>query len=523
MSLAGGVYMPKSSIPFQLPNVPYGQKLTNCLKIIENYRKEIIPLRKQVKIFQKSNQEGLVKHWREKYEKSEEENKKLKQEKKQLEIEKEKLKKEIEKLTKTNNRYQIGLFDHGNFKHPDSKKKQKGGQIGHANTNKDHKRNYATFPRQRIFAISCGSCGNTINRTNSFKNKTLIDIQLNTELIQLIIQSERQWCGNCRNEIRAIHPQSLPFTEYGINTFMTILYLRFKGKQSIRTISTTLISLFRLPITKSGVDTILLQAKEYLQGRYEELKQAIRDGEIMYNDETGWMVRGKNAWMWIMATPDKEQTAGSTVYVAAESKGKGIFEEMYGNSNACSMHDGNSSYESITGIEKSLYCWSHVIRYAYEETVKLPKGHIACQIRDRLVNLYQEVRGKPERIRDEKEKLLREELDNILSIQSTGQTVKNIQNRVRTQKQGLTLSLLLTSDGTNNLAEREFRQLVISRTISYGSDTYAGMERTAILSSIIQTISRDKTKLLFPTLASYLRDGIKDKYSNYWHTPNVGG
>lgn len=454
-----------------------------------------------------------------------EENNRLKKENGQLKKENEKLKGEIEKLTKTNNRYQVSLFDHGNFTHPDKKDtKKKGGQIGHANTNKDGKRDYASFQRIHLYAGGCGKCGKQLSRTGSVKDKTVIDIEINPQLLELIIQSERQWCGSCKKEVRATHPQSLPFTEYGMNTFMVVMHLRFKGKQSLRTISATLHTLFGLPITKSGVGTILFQAKAYLQDKYEELKQAIRDGEIMYNDETGWSVRGKPAWMWIMTTSDKKQEngsieAGMTVYVAAESRGKGIFEDMYGNSKAYSMHDGYSSYESVTGKEKTTYCWAHVLRFCFEETIHLSKDHPAVRIRDRLVTLYQTIRQQNEWIKEQKEKTLKEEIESLLAIQSDDQTVKNIQYRLQTQKEGLILALLITSDGTNNLAEREFRELVQSRNISFGSDTYTGMEGTAILASIVKTIQRDKSKSFLPTLKLYLQDGIKQKHFQYKHTP----
>lgn len=513
--------MDNSAQSFHLPqNLSLNQQMPFCLSVIRRQRDEILPLRKKITMCQTyhSPLAEQLKEWKDKYKKKEEENKKL-----QKKIER--LKKEIENLTKTNERYRVAVFDHGNFKHPNNQdKKPKGGQKGHANTNKDGERNYASFKRERVHAQVCGACGNPLSRTASIKEKTLIDIEINPQLLQLIVQSERQWCNACKKEVRATHPQSLPFTEYGINTFMAILYLRFKGKQSFETISCTLNNLFGLPITKSGIGTILFQAKEYLEEKYEELKQAIRNGEIMHNDETGWMVRGKSAWMWIMTTPDKKHADGSietgiTVYAAAESRGKGIFKEMYGNSHAYSMHDGNSSYEGITGKEKTVYCWSHVIRFAFEEAVTLPAGHLACLIRDRLVDLYQTVRIHTEYTKEEKEKILRSQLDNILLIQSADNTVKNIQQRVATQKEGLILALLITEDGTNNLAEREFRQLAISRNISYGSDTYKGMETTAILASVVQTIQRDKTKLFFPTLKFYLQEEVQNKYPRYKHNP----
>ena len=212
-----------------------------------------------------------------------------------LEKENEKLKKEIERITasnaalaKTKNRYQVALFDHGNFKHPDDKsKKTNGGQKGHADTNQDKFRDKASFKKQRLFAAHCGNCGNILPRVNSVKEKTLIDIQISTELIKLILQSERQWCKTCKCEVTARSVQTLPFTEYGINTFMMVLLLRFKSHQSASNISSVLSLGFGLTLSTSAILSLLRQAKYYLKGKYEELKKAIRKGSVMYNDETG--------------------------------------------------------------------------------------------------------------------------------------------------------------------------------------------------------------------------------------------
>ena len=254
------------NIPFHLPPGTPEQQLTHCLRIINFQREELLPLRKRLNSCQliKYTADKATEYWREKYSQAEEEIKKLREEKKKLEQEKEKLNKEIEKLTKTNKRYQVALFDHGNFTHPDTTgKKKKGGQFGHANTNTDTQRDYASFRRQRLYSTVCGVCGRELLRTNGTKEKVVIDIELNPKIMQLIIASERQWCGNCRKEVHAMHPQSLPFTEYGINTWMTIMHLRFKGKASLRTIACTLHNLFGLAISKSGVGTILFQAKAY--------------------------------------------------------------------------------------------------------------------------------------------------------------------------------------------------------------------------------------------------------------------
>lgn len=480
-----------------------------CIGIINRYRRELPLLRVKATNAQQQNEKfhEEVTYWKNKYQEEKLERERLK---KEITI----LKDEIEKLTKTNNRYQVALFDHGNFtQRTEGKKKPNGGQMGHGDTNKDSQRNYSAFTKQRIYTKTCGRCGRTLARVKSVKQKILLDMQITTQTVQTIVESERQWCGNCHKEILVYHPQSLPFTEYGINTFMVVLHLRFKGKQSHATIATTLHGLFGLEISGSGVGALLTQAKAYLQGTYDELKIAIQKGDIMYNDETGWAVSGKNAWMWIMANEEK------TVYVAAESRGKGIMEKMYGNSQSYSMHDGYGGYTNTIPKEKQLYCWAHFLRFVHEETILSKKDSPEWLIKEKLVLLYQQIRSHPEYSKEQKERFLSKEMQVILSIKPENKIIKHILHRFKAQKDGLVRALLVTRDGTNNLAERELRPLAISRNISYGSGSYAGMETTAVLASITQTITRDRTKQYFPTLTSYLREGIQKKYSQYKHIP----
>ncbi len=519
--------MDNSAQRFHIPQtLSLPEQVNYCLVIIHKLREELTPIRKQVTYCQKYHDtfSDTLQHWKEKYQQEQQKNDELQKEVEKLKQEKEQLQLEIEKMTKTENRLQQSVFAHGNFHHPtQGGKKPNGGQKGHADTNQDKNRNLTAFRRQRIYASECGNCGNRVNRVESVKEKTLIDIQINTQIIQVVLESERQWCPVCRQAVTARSLQALPFTEYGINTFMMIMLMRFRGNLSLCKISDNLFYGFGLRLSGSVILSMLKQAERYLHGKYKELKQAVRDGEVMYNDETGWLIKGDKAYMWIMASADTKDNEGNiipgiTVYVAAETKGKGVFKEMYGKSKAKSMHDGNSSYEGVTGAENSMYCWTHVVRFAFDETVKLPQEHLACQIRDRLVALYVDIRQYPTRTKTEKEAIMRTELDKLLAIESDDESVKNILHRIRTQKEGLILALLVTEDGTNNLAEREFRQLVISRYISFGSASFTGMQITAVLSSILQTLHRDKKKPFLTTLKSYLTDGIQEKYPQYKHT-----
>lgn len=438
----------------------------------------------------------------------------LRKENGSLKKENNQLTEEIDKLTKTNKRYSIALFDHGNFSHPDEteNRKEKGGQRGHPDTNRESDEDYSSYRRKRIFAKTCGKCGSQLKRVSAIRQKILIDIVINPEVVKMILESERQWCRNCRVEVNVRETGTLPFTEYGINTFMMTMILRFKCHSSLGNIAAVLTAGHGLTLSKSDISSILKQAKLHLKDRYNQLIEEVRKGKVVYSDETGWLVNGQSAWMWIM-TNEK-----ATVYFAAESRGKGIAKELYGNSHAFSMHDGLKSYQSSAAPDKQCYCWSHVLRFAFEETVNEETGSEAVLLRDELVRIYHIKGSHPEYPLIKLKNILNIRLDQVLKVNSQNQSIINIQNRIKDQKEGLINSLLYTKDGTNNLAERDLRNMAIKERISYGSATFSGMETTAVIGSIIHTLEKRQENLI-PSLKTYLQKGIQEKYRQYRHTP----
>jgi hypothetical protein len=500
-----------SAHSFQIPYGIQPEKRTDyCLSVIERYRLELPQVRRAETILKSKidNLEKEIEDWIKKYKEKEKENEKLKKEKN-------KLQQEIERLTKTSNRYRIALFDHGNFKSPlevkEKDKKRKGGQLGHIDTNREKRESYSSFKHERLFAKTCGKCHHMLSRVESSKQKVLIDIVIDPQVVKIILDSERQWCSHCKTEVNARDGRSIPFTEYGINTFMMIIILRFKCHASMENISTVLEISHGIKLSKSDVSNILLQAKIQLKTKYEKLIKSVRSGSVMFNDETGWLVNGESAWMWIMASDE------TTVYFAAESRGKGIAKELYGESTGYSMHDGLASYQNSIPKNKQCYCWAHFLRFAFEETILEKKDSEAIFLRDELVRIYHFKKEHQEYSFEKLKNFLNLRLTNILKIKSTNISILKIQERLKVQKEGLVNGLLFTKDGTNNLSERELRPLVINKKIQNGSNTFEGMETTAILGSVVQTISKHENNFIQP-LQNYLQTGVKEKYWQYSHT-----
>ncbi len=512
--------------PFRFPpNLAVSEQLPFTISVIEKQRKEARVLRLDTLKAQtgKSQAEKEALKWKQKYYQEKEEKGKLKKENNQL-------KKQIERLTKTQNRYQVSLFDHGNFKHQDQngEKKPKGGQTGHIDTNRENQAGFDLnrFEKKRIFTRECGKCHNLLKRVSSVKQKLLLDIVITPEVVKLIIESERQWCKVCKKEVNCQDRHSLPFTEYGLNTFMMIMVLRHKCHCSMASIAQVITIGYGLKLSKSDVSNLLKTATNYLGKKYANLKQAVRKGEVMYLDETGWRIGKNGAWIWIMATEDQLDlegnvtTPGITVYVAAESRGKGIAEDIYGSSNAYSMTDGLKSYENTIPKGKHLFCWAHILRFAYEETIQAKKRSTSIKLRDALVEIYHIKKQNPQLTKPDLKTILEQRIDTWLALKSKEKSFNNIQYRLNSQRDGLIRALLETNSGTNNLAERELRPCVLSRKISNGSDTYQGMEATAINASIIQTISRNKKANILTELERSLKADIKQKYWQYQHVPH---
>lgn len=494
-------YPPRFHFP---PNLPESDQLDFCLTVIGKFQNEQIFLRRQAMTLTNERNKARkdTSYWKKKYREEKEKFKKIKREN-------DLLVKDLEKLLITQSRYQVALFDHGNFINKNKSTKPKGGQTGHPDTNREKQENRNDFPKVRLFAKTCPTCGSTVNRVKAVKEKLLIDLILNPQVVKLLTQSERQWCSHCQKEVNAKHSQSLPFTEYGINTFLAVILLRFGANLSLGKIALVLQFGFGLTVSKGEIAHLLGSGKTYLKDKYETLKQAARDRTITYHDETGWLVRGQSVWMWIMATNE-----GETVYIAAESRGKGIVKETYGNSRSTAMHDGLASYKKAIPQNKQAYCWAHILRFAHEETIKSKQSSDSVKIRDTLVTIYQFKKTHPAMSHEELKAYLDYELTTMCLATSQESAFQKIQRRVKKQKEGLIQAILFTPDGTNNLAERELRPLVISKRISFGSDTFGGMETTAILGTVYRTTVRASSSPL-AQLREDLITGIKQTHPRF--------
>ena len=187
-------------------------------------------------------------------------------------------------------------------------------------------------------------------------------------------------------------------------------------------------------------------------------------------------------------------------------------EELYGTSKAYSMHDGLASYLKAIPKDKSLYCWAHLLRFTYEETFVARKYSVEYYFRKKLVDIYRLKDKYPDLKKNELSLLIKKEFDQLINQRSKLNSINKIKRRLIEQRDGLVRALIETTDGTNNLAERELRPIVINKRISFGSNTFPAWRQRQSLEVSYNFIKDEET--LFTNIKILSSNRCKRKISS---------
>ena len=166
--------------------------------------------------------------------------------------------------------------------------------------------------------------------------------------------------------------------------------------------------------------------------------------------------------------------------------------------------------------EKHLYCWAHVLRFAHEETILEPEGSPPRALPSSSCRSISSRTAGDAWPDDPREPACEPNSTPCWPSSRRVPPFRPSRPAFVRNSTGLIRSLLCTPDGTNNLAERELRPMVISRRISNGSNTFTGMETSAVLASVVQTASKHPDQML-ATLQRQLQEGVHEHFPHSLH------
>lgn len=406
---------------------------------------------------------------------------------KELDKAKEKLKKqdeEIDNLKNCRKSYANMIFK-GKTKKVNSPKR--GQKKGHPGVSRSKPKEEFIQEEIDVKLSHCPGCGEEMGGCRRSYERRIEDI-----IIQPRIEIKRYWiyqyecqhCGiSCSGKSKDIIGQS-PF---GKTIFATVLFYKYRMKTSIGKIIEALREIHGLEISKGGIQNLLYQASVQFGAKYEQLKQKLIDGEIIYADETTWRINGEKWWTWLWCNDE------IVIYTTENSRGQGIPQKMLKTFKGLLNRDGCDSYHIVGGEQQ--ICWVHMSRKAHEYCEREKSSKQMVLLKDTLKRIYHRMNKWHKKKHSAKARLKYHNRQKNMLIKLSQRKfwrAKDVKTFIKEwlvqHKNRLTPFLKYPkARPENNEAERVIRGMVDLRKSTGGSKSEIGAKATDINMSIIET------------------------------------
>ena len=203
----------------------------------------------------------------------------------------------------------------------------------------------------------CPDCGKGLGRPRSVHKKTIIDIPDPQPLKITQFTLNYYFCNHCNKEVIPRDPELPDEGIFGPNIQAEITLMKHEERLPNRKIAEALERRYGLQIVPATVLDIQRRVADKLQGKYEDIKQQVKESLQANADETGIKVKGKQFWTWVF------MTLTAVFFTIRPNRRQAIVKEALGeNYQGILTCDGLSSYP--TCVERIQRCWAHLLRDA---------------------------------------------------------------------------------------------------------------------------------------------------------------
>ena len=414
------------------------------------------------------------------------EKKRIANEKDKIASEKKRLEKEFEEykahhaITVTNLRQALNIK-------PNSKKSSKplGAPKGHVAYNRhifgriDHIK--ALIPKE------CTNCdapltGKTIEVRHRFV--THLKLIYKTETTRYDIHRKR--CKKCKKIVEKKVPNALPNCPFDLNIMLLIMYLKLGLRLSCSKVCEYFLTLHGLQICPATVTNTLKRLSREFGDYYASLERIVKLAKVKHTDSTSWRIKGNNYFLWVFIA------YGVVLYKIRKRNNSRAPLTVFGTKQKGNVLviDRHSALRALAQKAKFIlqFCWSHIT----SDSKKLAEnfGAEAKYVHKKLKEIYAMANGLNHKGTLEQVEQLKAEIFQLTLRHYKHSTVRRFVNNLYYRDIN-SLFIFVTDphvDATNNISERELRELVIQRTITHGSSSQRGANAMAILISVIVCI-----------------------------------
>ena len=293
-------------------------------------------------------------------------------------------------------------------------------------------------------------------------------------------------CGCCGKKVASHHPLQGSMAggcakvQLGPRALALCALLNKVCGLPMRKTTTVMAKLCGLKLSAGGLSQALSRLAGKVQGKYEELIQAIRAAPAVNADETSWYVGRPGFWLWCFTTPM------ATVYRVDDSRGSDVVKQVLGEKFAgVLVSDCLRSYDPVDCRKHK--CFAHHLRAIAEAGGEKPGEyllHWRTLLKTATIFYHERATMEPPRFEEMrlklegwKDALLDQSLSNPADIQIRNRLIKHRPHLLRCLQEP-------AAEPTNNRAERALRPAVIARKLSCGNRTENGMRTWQVLASL---------------------------------------
>jgi len=330
----------------------------------------------------------------------------------------------------------------------------------------------------------CPECERTLTEPDSYSIQTVIDTPFPVPVTVTEYKLGTHHCS-CGNEVTATHEDCPAVGRFGPNILTQTALRRFYGRLPNRKQVDFFDWQFDQPISHRTVYNLTKRVADQLRPAYNQVKESVRESDVIYVDETAFPVDGDRHWAWTFVTDDE------VLYKLDESRGSQVLEAVLGDEfaeDATLSCDGWSAY--CTYHLKLQRCWAHLLR---EAEFLAERYREAQSLSDELHELHDElttfVEGDPSAsAREQKRGDAMLHLEGLIRQEYEYEEVQQFITKIRN---GLGHWLAFVTepdvDSTNNRAERALREQVmlrkVFRTLQSAEGVYIHETITTMLST----------------------------------------
>lgn len=327
----------------------------------------------------------------------------------------------------------------------------------------------------------CPICKKTVGNAVDTVVKYTEDIALKPNPTVTRHTITRHWCRNCETYVKSGNIPGI--TRIGIKTLGYILYARYRLRLPLKKIQESLRDLYDFSISEGEIVEKLKDAQELFGKDYQAIQVLIQEAKVVYADETGWRMDGKNWWLWVFTSSE------GTEYVIEDSRGKRVAEEALGEKeDRVIISDGYGAYKNLRGDKQQ--CWVHLLRVAKMKAPALYQD---------LVLLYKKLLLELEKPLEKRRKSeFEKEFTELIEKDYGEGSVLSVKNRMKNH--GRFLFTCLDFENVlpeNNTAERAIRQQVVMRKIFGGTRSVDGTKAHEVNTSVLETMRKQNPEANF--------------------------